>query len=154
MEENDRKLFYKEQFDRFEEGKLREGNELDKIVRLISAGTLVLSINYIIGLKDHYLVYPILLIFSWISLLLSIVIQTIGYKISKEYHVRYIEELKKWFESGSKYPFMHSQVVTKHSRRSDSLTNWSIYLLIMGLSLITIFAILNFLNTNKIIYSF
>ena len=147
--------FYKQQFLRFEEGALREGAALDKTIFWAGTGTLVLSVNYIIGLKDTHLVFPYILILAWIFLLFSITAQIIGYKFSKTFHIKVIDDLNNWARDGSRpIHFLKPENTVKYSRWSNRLTNWSLYLLIAGLFFITMFTIFNFLIHNKIVYNF
>lgn len=141
--------FHQKEFFRFEEAKVREGSHLDRVIILVSTGTLILSINYIIGLKDKYLLSPYLLIASWIFLLISIILLMIGYKASVMYHENVIEDLKIWSQKGYLGLPDNSSKTKLYQKTTRIFTNLSLLSLILGLISITIFTIINFLVQNK-----
>jgi len=139
--------FYREEFLRFESGKSREAGKMDNAIFLVSTGTLVLSINYIITLEDKKLLDTNLIIFSWITLLLSVVMHIISYYCSKKFHIKYLEDLNNWAENDFKGSLKNikSKSTIKYEKEIMLITNLSLIFLLLGLSLITWFTILNLL---------
>lgn len=142
--------FCEKEFLRFDEGKLREGTTLDNTIFWISTGTLTLSINFIIGLKNVYFIHPLFLVISWVSFLINIIVHIIGFKFSVSYHEKVTNELSSWAENNYKpLPFKYSKRVSMLKKIIYIFNDVSLLFLILGLTFITLFAITNFLYLEK-----
>ena len=140
--------YEKREFQRFQDGALNETSKLDNIIFVVGTGTFILSINYIVGLKGNYLRWPLLLVSSWITLLISIIVHAFGYRYSAGYHLRVVQEIKEWADKGHPLPFIRVDR-TKDHKIIEQFNNWSLWLLIVGLALLTVFASYNFVELNK-----
>ena len=138
-----REEWYKKEFLRFESGKSRESSKMDNAIFLVSTGTLVLSINYIINLKDFSVLNPLLLISSWVLLLLSILTHIMGYYCSKTFHETYMDELNDWIRGPAAY-FSKSKKTIQYEKSTKILTNLSLIFLVLGLVFVTCFTTINF----------
>ena len=137
--------YYYREFLRFEEGKSVEQDKLDNVIFIVTTGTLVLSINYVISLGNYHFKLPALLILCWITLLASLIVHAIGYRYSIKYHKVYINNLKDWAGGGYKYPFSPPNDVKLLETEVNLLNKWSFWLMIAGLIFLMIFVSINFL---------
>lgn len=136
----------KKEFFRFEEGRLREGKILDNTIFWVSTGSLALSINFIIGLRDVVFINPTFLVFSWISFLINIIVYILGFKFSVSYHVKVQQELSNWARNGYKpFPIKHSKNVHRLEKIILCCNDISLFFLVLGMISITFFAVTNFL---------
>ena len=117
---------------------------MDRAVLWLSAGTLTLSVNYIIGLHNNIILFPCALVWSWIFLMITVLTHMIAFYISKKYHQKTLKELNKWSKSGfTNTNFEISENTLKYGNWANHVGNIAFSCLVVGLILMTIFAIHN-----------
>lgn len=122
-----------------------ESQGLDKMILILSTGTIVLSIN-LLFVVDAYFENEYLLFLSLIFLLASIICQIFGYRYSVAKSNQYIEELDSWRRKGFTGPFVPTE---KYSECVKLLNNLTAAFVILGVITMVSFAWPNFLKINN-----
>lgn len=139
----DKNEFYKQEFFRYESHAKDQGEKLDRIILLISAGALVLSVNYIIGSRATHFTDTWLLITAWAVFIFSIILQAIAYLFSRDAFDGMVKALNVWANSATNEPFTAPAFLQEKGDQAMRLTDWSLGTMIIGLLTIAAFAIVN-----------
>jgi hypothetical protein len=137
-----------EQLDRLIKERNDIHKQVDSVIILIATGLFLLSINFIVGFNDNYLVNGWLLIISWLFILLAIIFH-VANLLTAARQRSYIVEASNRGED-----------VNKVARQDEKLKNlkwWSnaslyasMTTLLLSIALLTLFGILNFQRINQI----
>jgi hypothetical protein len=129
------------------------GGELNRIIFYLSTGTFVLSMSFIGYLKTE-VVYPYLLIWSWIFFSLAILGQMVGHWVSKQSADRRQVLINESRKSNFKTFYQEttdSDTLVKRYKKIGSISDILIVcFLILGISFLLFFGASNVLNRNNI----
>lgn len=120
--------YYKDLFEKVQDNLIREGNKLDRIVLLISTGSIVLSVNFVFS-SDADFKFQFLLLFSWVFFVLTILLNFISLLICHRRFKFLLEKLEKW--KNDEFKADNFDTITKHSKWI-SIFNIASYLTLLG----------------------
>ena len=119
---------------------------LDRMIFVLSSGAIVLSVTMVIGnLKDISSQYLPLLYFSWTFFFLSIVMTLISYMKAIKGQDRLMDILEDWHDRNFTSPAPDTRndpELKKLGKWVSTLTTSSVITLIIGISLLIVFAAL------------
>ena len=138
--------YYRRTRDLVDKASIREGNKLDNVIFVLATGAFVLSINMLIGGKGPFICLWSLIL-SWIFLLISIISHVLSYIFAQFRFEDVIERLDKWHDNFFNPPGFI--VGNKFRDLIKGLNLFSAIFLGLGVIFLTIFAINNIYNSNK-----
>lgn len=137
--------YYRDTFKEAQENHTREANKLDKIIVLISFGSIALSVNFIFNtgilFKD-----TVFIALSWIFFILTIILNLISLIFSQNRFWLILENLEKWARDDFRPKKFSTN--TFHSKYIKLLNFGSYISLIIAIILLTIFGIKNLKYEN------
>lgn len=140
--------YYKNTRADLERSKSEERGALDKALFVIVTGTLVLLVNYI--LTDVRYVCPVLILFTFFVLVLSLLAYLFAYHISEKRIISMIANLDRWSDNDfNPSRFNPETSCTKKLRkRVIKLNNFVFYTLIVSIFTLSGFLLINYKNKN------
>ncbi|MCK5413252.1 MAG: hypothetical protein KAI57_02645 [Candidatus Pacebacteria bacterium] len=139
--------FYKSTFKEAQEHHIREANKLDKMIILISFGSIALSVNFVF--KSDILFRDInLIILSWIFFILTIIFNFISLIFCERRFWFILENLEDWRKDN--FQLKEFNTNTFHSKYIKIFNFGSYILLILAIFFLTVFGIKNLKYDNII----